>query len=800
MDAQRPRTTWAWLTVAAVAATLAALAMVHLGDADAPWLAVAAGSGLLAMAASVAGVAAARGHAAAYDEAAARAATAEYERNQLKRDVSRHDLLEQQLLQAKQAAEAAALAKGEFLATMSHEIRTPLNGIIPMLDLLARGNLAPDQRELLRTASDSSLQLLRIVDDILDYSKLEANKLELEITSFNLRELLEGVLLLMQRPAEGKGLRLELEIDPNVRLPVRGDPVRLRQVLGNLVGNAVKFTERGGVRLSVRRLGETAVQHQLRFEVRDTGIGIGPEQQARLFRAFSQADASTTRLYGGTGLGLAICKRIVDLMGGRIGVQSEPGRGSTFWFEVPLLKVIGDVQGQLEAQEGPRKVLVVSPDLRLRQRLSLLLPNWGLTVSIVETVQEALDRLRGPAGLGKGPAFATVLADHDGLRQSARALHRALLRTPAYAQVRLVWLYGEEAVAEDLRERASLLPRQAPDADLRGSLLPVPAREAATGSTQPAPQPGRPQPLVFSSPPPRLLLVEDNPVNLLVAQKLLSVIGLDCDTASNGEQALRKMAEGGYAMVLMDCQMPVLDGYTATRRWREQEAASGARRLPVVAMTANAMAGDRQRCMDAGMDDYLSKPVAREQLEACLRRWLQPSLATAPAADPAPAVAPAAPAFPAPAPMPAAPAPGVATGALEAHDLAPEEGAPPVLDTSQLDELCEFAGDEARTIVALFLEDAPRLVRQLEAASATPDLEAMREAAHALKSSSANVGALALSAVAKRIELGARANALDRPAVAVALLIAEFARARVALQGWLASQPAAAQSSSLLNR
>jgi signal transduction histidine kinase/CheY-like chemotaxis protein/HPt (histidine-containing phosphotransfer) domain-containing protein len=798
MDTQRPRTTWSWLTAAAVAAALVALGMVLLGNADAPWLAVAAGAGLLALAAALASVAATAAHARSYDDAASRAATAEYERNQLKRDVSRHDQLEQELLQAKQAAESAVLAKGEFLATMSHEIRTPLNGIIPMLDLMARSNLAADQRELLRTAHDSSLQLLRIVDDILDYSKLEANKLELEITSFNLRELLDGVRLLMQRPAEGKGLRLELEIDPNVRLPVRGDPVRLRQVLGNLIANAVKFTERGAIQLSVRRLGETTVQHQLRFEVRDTGIGIGPEQQARLFRAFSQADASTTRLYGGTGLGLAICKRIVDLMGGKIGVQSEPGRGSTFWFEVPLLKVVGDVQVRGESQEGARKVLVVSPDLRLRQRMSLLLPNWGLTVSIVETVQEALDRMRGPAGPGQGPAFATVLADHDGLRQSARALHRALLRTPTYSQVRLVWLYGEDSVDEDLRERASLLPRLAHDADLRGILLPVQARPADGGAGSAAPRAASSQPLLFTGPPPRLLLVEDNPVNLLVAQKLLSVLGLICETATNGEQALRQMHTGNYDLVMMDCQMPVLDGYTATRRWREHEAATSARRLPIVAMTANAMAGDRQRCMDAGMDDYLSKPVARDQLEACLRRWLQTTAVTT-AAPPTPATpaapSPAVPAASAAPTQPAAPTAEPVT-ALAAHG---EEGLP-VLDPSQLDELAEFAGQETQAIVRLFLEDAPRLVRQLEMASATPDLAAMREAAHALKSSSANVGALALSAVAKRIELGARANALERPAVAVALLIAEFARARIALQGWLSSQPSQAQSSSLLNR
>ena len=868
------RRIWPVLAAMTAACTAAAVWLGLRGNADASWWWLAGWLALATAALALASVLAGNAQARDLNEAQARASVAEDECTLLQRDVNRHDQLEQQLLQAKRSAESAAMAKGEFLATMSHEIRTPLNGIIPMLDLIARGKLAPDQREMLRTAHESSQQLLRIVDDILDYSKLEANRLELEITSFNLREVLEAVMQLMQRSAEGKGLRLELNIDPNVRLPVRGDPIRLRQVLTNLIGNAIKFTERGGIQLNVRRLGETAAQHQLRFEVRDTGIGIGHAQQQRLFNAFTQADASTTRLYGGTGLGLAICKRIVDLMGGQIGVHSEPGQGSTFWFESPLLKVIGDVRIRQTAHDAQR-VLAITPNLRLRQRIALLLPNWGATVSIVETTQEALERLRQPTAPGS-QGFVAVLADYDGLRHSARALHRALRRNPAHAQVRLLWLYGEEAIPEELREGADILPRQAPDADLRSSLLaPPPAvasgrEELALTTPTAAPEESIEAP---AGPPPRLLLVEDNPVNLLVAQKLLSVLGYECDTAANGEIALAQMASDAYDLVLMDCQMPVLDGYSATRRWREIESGQApVRHLPIVAMTANAMAGDRQRCLDAGMDDYLAKPVTRDLLDACLKRWLRSSgvrstahapgpepaaaaaaaseasriaqtaadtatLAAAPrlaAATAAPAPAPAsAPAADSPVPAAVAAAAPAAPARPQEHpsiDLAPEmplfiptaaavtaqeppamagfeqtppsalPPPPPVLEPEMLDELREIAGDEAMTIVNLFLEDAPRLVRLLEQASAIPDLEVMREAAHALKSSSANVGALALSAAAKRIELGARAHALDRPAVAVALLIAEFARARVALQGWLSASQAGAQSSSLLSR
>lgn len=798
-----------WLVLAAILLTLAALLLPWFGIAG-PWTWVALASAGVAGFVCVTVALRMRRLAAYYEGTEARAAMAESERDNLQKDLQRHDRLEQQLLLAKQAAESAVLAKGEFLATMSHEIRTPLNGIVPMLDLLSRAALPPDQRDMLNTASASSQQLLRIVDDILDYSKLEANKLELEITGFNLREVLDGVLQLMQRPAENKNIRLNLQLDPAVRLPVRGDPVRMRQVLSNLIGNAVKFTERGTVTVNVRRLGETAAQHLLRFEVRDTGIGIDAEAQTRLFNSFSQADASTTRLYGGTGLGLAICKRIIDLMGGRIGVLSEPGRGSTFWFEAPLLKVIGDMRTQDSSLELTR-ALLVSPEARLRQRLSILLPSWGIQLTCVDTTQEALERLRSTQAPGAAP-FSIVLGDLSSIRASARALHRGITRNNFADKVRMVWLYSDEEIPDELRDGSILLPRQSHGADLHAALsfappdvqtAPVGFEEipqcddpiavekppAAVGPVSALPDADAPianDPADGSNAVTRLLLVEDNPVNLAVGEKLLSVLGYSCDIAINGQIALEKMATGRYSLVLMDCQMPVLDGYSATREWRDQEVLQGSTmRLPIVAMTANAMAGDRQRCLDAGMDDYLSKPVSREQLENCLQRWLpgRANFGVRNAVQSIPdASAPAAP----PAPRPAAPS------------------IFPVLDHSMLDELREIAGDETVRIVGLFLEDAPRLIARLESASTVPDLDAMRDAAHTLKSSSANVGAMALSTAAKRVELGARAQKLDRPAVAVALVIAEYARARMALQGYIAQldrdSDATAQSSSLVSR
>ena len=870
-----------WLALATAVAAVLVLAL-HFVTTDGPWLAI--GIALTGITAAIVAYLtwASRDYERHMREAAEIAARSDAERTELESELQRRSTLEQQLRQAKQDAESAVMAKGEFLATMSHEIRTPLNGIVPMLDLLMHARLPADQAEMVHTAFLSSQQMLRIVDDILDYSKLEASKLQLESTTFNLRDTLESVIQLMERPSQSKGLRLALQIDPSVRLPVRGDPVRLRQVLSNLISNAVKFTERGGITVTVRRIGETSAQHQLRFEVRDTGIGISPAAQDRLFQAFSQADASTTRLYGGTGLGLAISKRIIDLMGGRIGVESESGQGSTFWFEVPLLKVQGDIAAAKAAEPTTGRVLLLTGDQRLRLRLSMLLPNWGLRVTSVESTQEALERIRGALHQGPAWAYTTVLADLSSVRSTAVALQRNLDRQNTYGQVRLICLQGDEPVPEELLQSASVLPRLSPDADLRAALLgrrddegdapapmpmyvdtgapleiepslPVPGMPAhaetamqTLAAAPAAPVRAQEEPMP-SARPMRVLLVEDNPVNLMVGQRLLGVLGTHCDSATNGEAALLRMSASRYDMVLMDCQMPVMDGYTATRRWREHEAATGGRRLPIVAMTANAMAGDRQKCLDAGMDDYLAKPVTRGELERCLFHWQQISaqqaaaaappvadtppaappaaapVATAPMAPPPPAVTspPVSAPVPAPAPAPAFAAPPVAPTSPDATLEAaanrpvlnpnpflpppttarpaapaptpappspppPAEPQPPVVDESVLDELRSILGNEVDRLIEVFLDDSPRLISALETAAAGQDLDMLRNAAHTLKSSSANLGAMALSNAAKKVELGARTQTLERPAVAVALIANEFARARQALRASMA--------------
>jgi len=814
------------------AAAVAAIALpLPAFKVPGPWWLVGWMAAIAALAAGILVLVSLNRQARDLEASESRAALAEAERDTLQRDSQRHGQLERELLQAKQEAEAAVLAKGEFLATMSHEIRTPLNGIIPMLEMIGAGPLAPDQREMLQTASLSSQQLLRIVDDILDYSRLEANRLELETTSFNLRELLDSVIQLMAQPAQRKHLKLELHIDPAVRLPVRGDPLRLRQVIGNLVGNAIKFTEQGGVVVNVSRQGETASRHKLRFEVIDTGIGLSAEQQSRLFNSFTQADASTTRLYGGTGLGLAISKRIVELMEGRIGVESEPGRGSRFWFEIPLLKIVGDLRPG--SDDARPRVLLVSPDDTLRQRVTTQITNLDLAVTAVDTTQEALDKLRASESPDH-PAYVGVVADMDNLRLSARALHRSVMRMPADAMPRLIWMHGESEIADELRDHGGFIPRPPPDAALRMALVASIPTQRTASSVPPVRDIMRPEhpasiaatpamptvPLLQIAGSRRLLLVEDNPVNRLVAQKMLASLGHECDTAENGHIALERLSRAPYGLVLMDCQMPVIDGYEATRSWREQETARGAARLPIIAMTANAMTGDRQRCLDAGMDDYLAKPVGREQLDACLKHWLpamtdiasgMPAAQAAPSLD-ARAMQLAAPTIDNAKPIAHAPlrqaGPPPAATSLPPSTPPGSDAPAPVLDESILDELAEFAGAEMHRIVRLFLEDAPSLLRMLEQAATEPDLAQMQEAAHTLKSSSANVGALALSATAKRIEMSARVHKLERPAVAVALLIAEHARARVALLGYLSRHPEpgsadtapGTQSSSLVSR
>ena len=684
-------------------------------------------------------------------------------------DMLRHT--QGELLLAKQAAEAAMMAKGEFLATMSHEIRTPLNGVLPLLELVLSSSLAPDQRDYLSTAYASARELLRIVDAILDYSKLDAERLELETVGLNLRELVNGVAQLLQRTAEAKGLRLAVTIDANVRLAVRADPVRLRQVLTNLVSNAIKFTERGGVHIQVSKRGETREHHEIVFAVRDSGIGIAPEVAAKLFRPFSQADASTTRVFGGTGLGLAICKRLVDLMGGQLGVKSEVGKGSLFWFSVPLLKALGDLQVR-RSLDGIRALALVDDESLLR-RVQNAGGTLGIEVTAVHSLADALAALRASANMGERWRHAVLIVDAAAFKPVAAALVRNVLKDSVLGHVQIVLTtYGGTDLPQDPRVR--MLTGNLTEEALRTTLEPMFGVEAPGGAR------AEPQDAIEIAVPPdtplqgRVLLVEDNPVNQRVAQRLLELHGLDVTAVGDGREAVERLEREPFDVVLMDCLMPVMDGYMATRLWRERERAAGAAHLPIVAMTANAMAGDRERCLASGMDDYISKPLDRAALAQLLRRWLavaqtRPRAATTNLVEAAFA-APVEPTQPPASPPQVAPANAHATTAPRP---APAGGA---IDAAIIGDLLDTMGSEFGDLVRVYLEDAPQQINAIAAAAATGDAAAQLAPAHTLKSSSANIGATTLSELARRIEHAARAGVPTGPAELAAGIQPEYER------------------------
>ena len=670
--------------------------------------------------------------------------------------------VQRELLAAKVAAEAAMLAKSEFLASMSHEIRTPLNGILPLLDIVLGTDLSPSQREYLVTANASAKELLRIVDDILDYSKAEAGKLILESVSINIRELVDSVKRLLEKPAETKGLAMRAVVDPDVRPVVRGDPMRIRQILTNLMGNAIKFTQRGGVSIRVSRRNETATQHELLFAVRDTGIGLAADAAARLFQPFTQADASVTRRYGGTGLGLTICKKLVDLMGGRIGVRSEPGRGSVFWFTIPFEKAPGDIVGPQQQVAGARALLVASP--QRAQHLMPLLATLELDATQVADAASALSRVRQAAPLGKAFSFDLLVIDTESAAGDAGKLLRSIVADRQLDSLRLLAL-GLDSPPDP---RVVLVSARPDDAALRQGVrsafgltpqaraqpvLSVPALPAST-ATPDLPLNGK------------VLLVEDHPVNQKVARKLLERLGLAVDVADNGEVALDRLRESHYAMVLMDCQMPVLDGYSATRRLREIESEQGKARTPVIAMTAHAMSGDRERCLQAGMDDYLSKPLDRLLLEQTLARWMQ----HAPGKNPTEAAL-------VPAPVAAAnPPPEIPVPAMQ-NPLPPD-----TLDTTTLVDLEDIMGDELATLVDTYLRDGDVRLRNLREAADRGDSAEVGNLAHSLKSSSANLGAMPLANRARQVEEAARNGTLANPADSVAALEKLYANAAAALR------------------
>ncbi len=646
----------------------------------------------------------------------------------------------QEANEAKEMALEAVKTKSAFLANMSHEIRTPMNGVLGMLELLRGTRLDQEQTDCLNTAYTSADSLLSIINDILDYSKIEAGKMEIESVDMSPGDIADEVCALLSRHAKEKSL--ELACYTAVELPpvVLGDPIRVRQVLTNLIGNAVKFTEKGEVVVRVDIVDRSEGRASLKFSVEDTGIGIPADVVPKLFSAFTQADGSTTRKFGGTGLGLAISRQLVDLMGGELKVESKDGEGSCFFFtldcEISSSKLATYTEPS-HALEGI-SALIVDDNATNREILDHYLTSWGINHDEASSSEEALNKLQEAHNDGK--PFDIALLDLDMPGMDGMELSLKINEIQELKQTRRIMLTSAGFITRRAQRQNGLdgcLSKPFKQSRLLDILMQVmdqhhieTDKKAELTHT-----------LQKSFQGESILLVEDNIVNQKVAISILTKMGLNIDVANDGQEALDMTTEKNYSIVLMDCQMPVMSGYESTRNIRRREEQQRCRRLPVIAMTANAMSGDREKCLAAGMDDYLSKPIKAGILREKLATWLYGD--NQPATEPTEEKA----------------AEPTQNSTEDAPEVIMDDAG--LIDETTLETLKEIMEDEFGSLISSYLEDSPSHVDDIHKASQEADKEILIRAAHTLKSSSNNVGATALGDVAKDIEQFAKEGNLD---------------------------------------